>query len=209
MHYFAFCDTLSDLAGKPTNLDGVVAHGNTDMGILRDALRLTGLPESRWRPQLPTACLALAANVEAHKADLRAVALPSGNRVLAHLRARRALLGVATGNLATIGRLKLASAGLPVDFDIEGYSDGFEVRSDLIASALEKARALVGNLSSTCVVGDTPADIQAARVNGLDVIAVATGVYSCEDLRMHRPTACVGTLAELLPPEAQPASEQS
>ena len=83
------------------------------------------------------------------------------------------------------------------------------MRSDLIASALEKARALAGNLSSTCVVGDTPADIQAARVNRLDVIAVATGVYSCEDLRMHRPTACVSTLSELLPPEAKPATEQS
>lgn len=202
VHYFAFCDTLSAIAGRPMNLEGVVTHGNTDTGILRDALRVAGLPESQWRPRLHDACISLAAHVEEHKADLRACALPSAARLLSYLHARQALLGVATGNLATIGRLKLASAELPDRFDIEGYSDGFEVRSELIAFALAQARALRGSASAVCVVGDTPADIQAARVNGLDVVAVATGVYSREDLLTHRPTACVSTLAELLPLES-------
>lgn len=200
VHYFAFCDTLTALAGRPMNLDSVVAHGNTDMGILRDALRAAGLPEAYWRPRLREACLALSAHVEAHKADLSAVALPSAARVLSYLQARPALLGVATGNLAMIGRLKLASAGLPTDFAIEGFSDGTEVRSDIIASALAKARALGGATLTVCVVGDTPADIEAARVNGLDVIAVATGVYTLAQLRAYKPAVCVGTLTELLPP---------
>lgn len=203
VHYFAFCDTLTTLAGRPMNLDGVVAHGNTDTGILRDALRAAGLPEVQWRPRLPDACLALSAHVAAHKAELCAVALPSAARVLSYLRSRPALVGVATGNLAAIGRAKLANAGLPSEFAIEGFSDGFEVRGDIIANALARARALGGATTSVCVVGDTPADIQAARVNGLDVIAVATGVYSLEELRAHQPTVCVSTLSELMPPTAE------
>ncbi len=38
MHYFAFCDALDERRWPALNLDGVVAHGNTDVGILRDAL---------------------------------------------------------------------------------------------------------------------------------------------------------------------------
>ena len=54
VHYFAFCETLKSLSGRELNLDGVTAHGNTDIGILRDALALAGVPESDWRPRLPS-----------------------------------------------------------------------------------------------------------------------------------------------------------
>ena len=50
VHYFAFCEALTRIAGRPTNLDGVVAHGNTDVGILRDALHLAKVPDEAWRP---------------------------------------------------------------------------------------------------------------------------------------------------------------
>ena len=39
VHYFAFCAVLDSLAGRPLTLEGVTAHGNTDIGILRDALQ--------------------------------------------------------------------------------------------------------------------------------------------------------------------------
>ena len=32
VHYFAFCEALTLLAGRPINLDGVNAHGNVDNG---------------------------------------------------------------------------------------------------------------------------------------------------------------------------------
>ena len=37
------------------------------------------------------------------------------------------------------------------------------------------------------MIGDTPRDIDAARVNGLSTIAVATGRYSFDELMEHRP----------------------
>ena len=45
VHYFAFCDALSEVAGRALNLDGVVTHGNTDEGILRDAFAVGGVAE--------------------------------------------------------------------------------------------------------------------------------------------------------------------
>ncbi len=198
VHYFAFCESLTRLAGRPLNLDGVTAHGNTDVGILRDALRLAGVEEASWRPQLAEVRREMGAFVERDKHNLCADALPFVREALDHLKDRGAVLGVATGNLEAIGRLKLEHCGLLDYFQFAGYSDQFEHRSDVIRAALTQARDLAGQTAAICVVGDTPADVQAAKANGLAVIAVATGVYSLEQLTVEEPDLCVRSLGALV-----------
>ncbi len=179
------------------NLDGVVAHGNVDVGILRDALVLAGVKEELWRPRLAAAKEGMCRYVEAHKGELCATVLPEVPEVLDYLREKGAVLGVATGNLEGIGRLKLAHAGLLERFDFGGYSDAYEYRRDVFGGALGKARKLAGAEAPVCVVGDTPEDVRSAKANGLDVIAVATGIYSYEQLLAEEPTWCVRSLREL------------
>ncbi|GAC1660032.1 MAG: HAD hydrolase-like protein [Acidobacteriaceae bacterium] len=198
VHYFAFCDTLTHLAGRPLNLDGVVAHGNTDVGILRDALHRAGIPEAEWRPRLSEARERMATFVEREKDGFCVNLLPSVTAVLHHLRTRGAILGVATGNLESIGKLKLKQCGLDVYFDFGGFSDSFEYRADVFAAALWTARDRAGAEATVCVVGDTPADVVAAHTNKLDVIAVATGIYSVEQLLAEQPSLCVSSLEQLL-----------
>ena len=200
VHYFAFCDALQTLAGRPLGLDGVTAHGNTDIGILRDALRLADVPDEAWRGRIAETRDAMCRHVEQHKGDLCAAALPAVTALLDHLRSRGAILGVATGNLEGIGRLKLQHCGLLSYFTFGGYSDEYEYRSDVFRAALQKARSLAGAYAPVCVVGDTPADIQAAHANGLEVIAVATGIYPFERLAMETPEWCLHSFAELLGP---------
>jgi phosphoglycolate phosphatase len=48
------------------------------------------------------------------------------------------------------------------------------------------------------VVGDTPADILAARANKMQVIAVATGIYEVEELLPYAPDMCISSCADLL-----------
>jgi len=48
-----------------------------------------------------------------------------------------------------------------------------------------------------CVVGDTPSDIEAARAVGVPVIALATGIYSFDDLLAHQPDACLECASDL------------
>ena len=198
VHYFAFCEALGVLAGRPLNLDGVTAHGNTDVGILRDALLIAGVKDEVWRPRLGETREAMCRFVEERRGDLCAEVLPGVPEVLEHLRAKGAVLGVATGNLEGIGRLKLESCGLLPSFDFGGYSDEFEYRRDVFGGALTKARELAGAEAGVCVVGDTPEDVRSAHANGLHVIAVATGVYSFEELTAEEPEWCVGSLGELL-----------
>ena len=198
VHYFAFCDAISRLAGRPLNLDGVTAHGNTDVGILRDALHLAGVPEEQWRPKLDETRAEMCRFAEQRSADLCVAVLPAVREVLDHLRARGAVLGVATGNLEGIGRLKLGRCSLLEFFDFGGYSDAFEFRRDVFAAALKTARGMAGDTARVCVVGDTPEDVRSARANGLDVTAVATGIYSFEQLQSENPDRCLHSLTELI-----------
>lgn len=198
VHYFAFCDTLTRVAGRPVNLEGVVTHGNTDVGILRDALHRAGVAEAQWRPNIAQLRTDIAEYVEGRREELCVAVLPGAREVLAHLRLRGALLGVATGNLERVGRLKLAHSGLLDSLDFGGFSDQCEYRTEVFAYALALARAARDPQCSACVIGDTPADIQAAHDNGLEVIAVSTGIYSFENLARYKPELCVPSLEALL-----------
>lgn len=198
VHYYAFLEALKLLAGKPLTLDGVLAHGNTDTGILRDALALAGIPESSWRPKLKESTAAMCAYVKKLRKELSIEVLPAVPPLLERLHARGVVLGVATGNLEAIGRLKLKTAGLLGKFDFGVYSDGCESREEVFRRAAVKARSIAGPHAAVCVVGDTPADIRAARANDVGVIAVATGIFSLNQLAAHSPDWLLGTLQELL-----------
>jgi phosphoglycolate phosphatase-like HAD superfamily hydrolase len=198
VHYYAFCEVMRSIAGRPLTLEGVVAHGNTDIGILRDAFALAGVDESIWRPRLEQITQGMCAFVHAREHDLCITVMPHVHEVLQHLHARKAILGVATGNLEAIGKLKLKCAGLLGYFTFAGWSDSYEYRSDVFRTAVGKAKTLAGEKATVCVIGDTPSDIQAARQNGLAVIATATGIYSFEQLSAEQPDLCLHSLGELV-----------
>lgn len=200
VHYFAFCNALSTIAGKPVNLDGVTAHGNTDTGIVRDAFALAGVAESVWRPRVAEIHTLMCSYVAAHRDEFCIRALPMVRDTLERLRSRGAVLGVATGNLKLIGEEKLSAAGLLSLFDFTTWSDGLEERSAVFARAVEMARQMAGKAARMIVIGDTPADIRAAHRNGLAAVGVATGIYNCDELNAEDPELCIHSLEELAIP---------
>jgi phosphoglycolate phosphatase len=198
IHYNSFFSSVKSVMGRELDLSSVVLHGNTDPGILHDAFRAAKLEDADWRPMLEDVLDVMRREVEAQRGAIQILVMPGVEAALEHLQANGAELGVATGNLESIGWLKIELAGLREWFTFGGFSDRFIVRSEMIAHAAELARAIVGADASVCVVGDTPADISAARANSLPVIAVATGRYSFDELMQCTPDACTTTLQELL-----------
>ena len=200
VHFDAVDASVRSVMGRDLALDGVTLSGNTDPGILRDAFRLAKVEDSGWRPQREDVLKALCEHVVARRAEMLPVIMPGVEATLAHLNQKGALLGLATGNLAEIGWIKVENSGLRSWFKFGGFSDQFEDRADMIADAAEQARALLqsGPEATVCVVGDTPFDIAAARANDLPTIAVATGRYTFDELMEHRPEVCTATLAALL-----------
>jgi phosphoglycolate phosphatase-like HAD superfamily hydrolase len=52
------------------------------------------------------------------------------------------------------------------------------------------------------VIGDTPRDVECGRAIGARVLAVATGKFTVEELKTHRPDWVVPTLEEFAIAEA-------
>jgi phosphoglycolate phosphatase len=198
IHVAAFFSSVKSVMGHDLNLDPVVLSGNTDPGILRDAFRAAELEDAEWHPVLEDILEAMRSDVLSQRETMRVRVMPGVEATLEHLQAQGAALGVATGNLESIGWLKIEIAGLREWFSFGGFSDRFIVRAEMIAHAAALARAIVGADASVCVVGDTPFDISAARANDLPVIAVATGRYSFDELMQCNPDVCATTLEDLL-----------
>ena len=172
--------------------------GGTDPVILRDAFEKADIPREVIEPQWDAIVEAIHRACEERRREMEIRIMPGAETVLAHLVRKGALLGVATGNLEAIGWIKLEEAGLREWFRFGGFSNHFPVRAELVADAARKAREIAGASARVCVVGDTPRDIEAARVNALPVIAVATGRFSFGELLEGRPEVCASSLADLL-----------
>ncbi len=202
IHFNSFAECIHNVMGLEISLSGVNLQGHTDTGILREAFTRSGLPTAAWEPQLETILEAMRNHVLSRRGELDLRRMPGIEPVLAHLAAKGALLGLATGNLELIGWLKVEVAGLREWFRFGGFSDRHEIRSEMVGDAARKARELLGpnghQTSRICVVGDTPRDIQAARANNLPVIAVATGNNSFDELAACQPEVCTTTLEDLL-----------
>ena len=198
IHFNSVADSVQHVTGFEITLAGVAVHGSTDTAILREACAQAGISGEVLEPHIQAILDAMGRAVEERRHELDLVLMPGVKEALAHLAQRGALLGVATGNLETIGWIKIEEAGLREWFRFGGFSDHFPVRAELIGNAARKARELAGMGARVCVVGDTPRDIQAARANSLPVIAVATGHYSFEALLELRPEVCASSLADLL-----------
>ena len=198
VHFDSVATSVRHVTGLEISLSNVSIHGNTDTGILREACRQAGIPPEVMEPQVAAILEAMGQNVADRRHELDLILMPGVKDALSHLAQKGALLGVATGNLETIGWIKIEAAGLREWFRFGGFSDEFPVRSELIGHAALKARELAGAEASVCVVGDTPRDIEAAHNNGLPVIAVATGHYEFNDLLAHKPEVCATSLADLV-----------
>ena len=198
VHYDSVARSVQRVTGFEIALTGVQIHGSTDTAILSEACRQAGLPANVLEEQYEAILEAMRNSVSERRYELDPIVMPGVNEALHYLAQRGALLGVASGNLETIGWIKIEAAGLREWFRFGGFSDHFPVRSELIGSAANKARELAGKGAHICVVGDTPRDIEAARANFLSVIAVATGSYTFDELLKCQPEACVSSLADLL-----------
>jgi phosphoglycolate phosphatase len=198
IHVSSFASSIERVMGFAVTLEGVPIHGSTDTAILREACGRAGVPAEVLEPQVEAILETMRQTVAQRRHELKLRLMPGVEAALAHLARRGALLGVATGNLETIGWIKIEEAGLREWFRFGGFSDHFPIRAELIGHAARKARELAGADARICVVGDTPNDIEAAHANQLPVIAVATGNFSFDALAELRPEVCASSLADLL-----------
>lgn len=172
------------------NLDhDIPAAGRTDRAIIADLFahhRLEHRPEIVER--------FLAAYVRHLPETLRELdgrVLPGIVELLDALAGRGDVaLGLLTGNFAEGAQLKLRHFRLEHHFRFGGYGDAHLDRDDVARAALAEARRFLDrdvSLDHLWVIGDTPSDVKCARAIGARAVAVATGMFSYEELKATRP----------------------
>jgi phosphoglycolate phosphatase len=126
------------------------------------------------------------------------VLVPGAAEALRHLSARGVRLGVVTGNAHAVAAGKLRALGLAGFFDGDpdaGFGDWRADRQALPAAALAALGCPPG--PSAWLVGDTVADMRAARGAGMTPVGTLTGGDDIAALKAAGAYAVVPSVAEL------------
>jgi len=108
------------------------------------------------------------------------------------------LVGLVTGNTGACARIKLRHAGLHGRFALGAFGHEHADRAEIARLALRRAerRARGRILHPVVLIGDTPADLAAARAIGARALAVATGRHDAAALRAVGADLVVETLGD-------------
>ena len=198
VHWNALHQAMLEVYGVDTTIEGLAYHGKTDVAILRMALNRCGVGDGAFDEKLPAALAAVCREVSAHAAEILPRVCVGIPEVLLHLREQKKLLGVASGNLESVGWSKVSAAGLREFFSLGSFGDRCEFRAAIFDNAIAAARKLIGTSARACFIGDTPDDVDAARRVNAQIIAVSTGTFGFDELARLNPDACCTSCADIL-----------
>ena len=184
------------LHGVERATDGMRVAGGTDLALARTLLTRAALAVDE-----PSMARLLAVYLEELGSVLetrRYHAIGDVAGCVAALRARGAIVGLATGNLREGARKKLSSAGIHAHFDLElgGYGSDAEVRAEIVRCGATRCGATPED--AVVVVGDTEFDVKAGRAVGAHVVGVATSAAARAELEGAGADAIVDGCGEAL-----------
>ncbi|MFC6578769.1 HAD family hydrolase [Planomonospora parontospora] len=176
----AYADAFRQVTGRP--LVKLTQHnGRPDSEIVFETLAINGVVASD--EHLPEFLDALAEAFGARRRRLakEGRAMPGAKDALkAVARLGGTVQSVLTGTIRSNAVHKLTAFGLDryVDFEIGGYGEEVYPKASLLQVAQGRAGRRHGAVfdgSNTVLIGDSARDVQAARIAGASMIAVATG----------------------------------
>lgn len=127
--------------------------------------------------------------------------LPFVRETLEDLKKRRkdVLIGLATGNIEEGARIKLERADLNKYFPFGGFGSDHRERWRIVQIAVEKGIQYSGTKpQEVFVIGDTPLDIAAGKKAGYRTVAVATSIYTVDELKEASPDFVLTNISEVL-----------
>jgi len=188
----AFAAALTEIFGTSGPLGEVSFAGKTDPQIAHELMAAAGLPRRRVEEQLPALWSRYLDRLEEELREAAVRVFPGVEEILEIAASHDgAVPGLLTGNIEAGARRKLDAAGIGfARFRVGAFGSDNADRNALAPVAVARAEAATGvriEGKALVIVGDTPADIACGEVLGARTVAVATGVYSGEQLAACRP----------------------
>jgi phosphoglycolate phosphatase len=187
--------------GITNAFEGQNFGGRTDSFLVSHALQANGMPDTpeqheRFRQNyIPL----LAEEIE-HPGTGHKGLMPGARELLEALGDHDHLhLALLTGNYREAAEIKLQHFELWDFFEWGAFSDDSADRNALVPIARRRAETydIPGDaIERVIVIGDTPHDIECARVAGAKSIAVATGGFTVDQLRAAGADEVLGDLSD-------------
>jgi len=180
----AFADTF----GITDAFRGESFGGRTDSYLVSKALRAAGLPDTaEQHERFRETYIPLLAEEIQHPGTGHKGLMPGARELLEALEDHHHLhLALLTGNYREAAEVKLQHFELWDFFEWGAFSDDAADRNELVPVARRRAETYdipVEAIDRVIVIGDTPFDIECARVAGAKSIAVATGGFTVDQLK--------------------------
>ena len=161
--------------------------GRTDSYLVSKALQQAGLPDSaEHHDRFRRTYLPLLAEEIQHPGQGHKGLMPGARELLEALEEHEHLhLALLTGNYREAAEIKLQHFEIWNFFEWGAFSDDHADRNELVPIAKSRAETYdipAEAIERVIVIGDTPHDIECARVAGATSIAVATGGYTMAQL---------------------------
>lgn len=162
--------------------------GRTDSSLVSRALRQAGLPDTTENhDRFRDTYLPLLAEEIQHPGQGHKGLMPGARELLEALQEHDHLhLALLTGNYREAAEIKLRHFEIWDFFEWGAFSDDHHDRNELVPIARSRAETYdipPEAIERVIVIGDTPHDIECARVANARCIAVATGGYTIEQLK--------------------------
>ncbi|MDF7801083.1 haloacid dehalogenase-like hydrolase [Pontiellaceae bacterium B1224] len=186
----AFAAAFFDAFGIEIQMDHINFAGATDIGVLEqlaceNEVVLTPQHAAVFFERLPV-------YLEENMTRWPPLVFPGVGTFLERV-SKHWKLGLVSGNMRKTAYLKLKHGGIREYFtDIGGFGDDDGDRNKMAALALQRA----GNPEGSFLLGDTPSDIEAARVNGMVSVAVCNGQFTRAALEAERPDMIVDSFED-------------
>lgn len=176
--------------------------GRTDSFLVSHALRGAGLPDhpdqhARFRE----AYMPILADEIQQPGTGQKGLMPGVPALLGALEDQHELhLALLTGNYQDAAAIKLSHFQIAGHFEWGAFSDDSADRNALVPIARDRAETYDvpgAARDRIIVIGDTPHDIECARIGGAHSIAVATGGFSVDELRAAGADSVLADLSDI------------
>jgi phosphoglycolate phosphatase len=173
----AFAQAFKEAFGWEQGVEHINFYGATDLNVFRGICVERGVEST---PEMErTFFERLAPALNSRLAVNPPTLFPNVGNILREV-SKHWSLGLVTGNIEATAWAKLHHAGIAHYFDFGGFGCTHADRAEIARQALKASG--VENPGKVFLIGDTPSDINAAKVNGFISIAVATGGFDFQTL---------------------------
>jgi len=191
IHLEAFDYAFKHLWNVNASINEIDHAGKTDRQCVFEVLQKHNIERSVIEKNLPETFQVMMSYFKKNLISRGKYVLnPGVKELLLQLIRDKCVLGVVSGNFTGIGKLKLKALDILDFFNVFGFGEISERRSDLVKEAIKQAEKKYNQKflrNDIFVVGDTPFDIMSGKDNKTKTIAVVAYRYTADELKKYKP----------------------